>query len=86
MLSLYTPHRACPYPPQSCTVPYDSVQCSCKQDEHFRVEEGEVVEAILPPNNGCYHEQPGTTTNHQGDKRDDLGVGGGGRIRGEGEL
>ena len=70
----------------SARVPYDSVQCSCEQDEYFRVEEGEIVEAVLPPDNGRYHEQPGTAPNHQGDERDDLGVGGGRRVRGEGEL
>ena len=45
-----------------------------------------MVEAKLPPNDGADHEQPSTAEDHRGEEDDDLGVGRGRGVRGEGEL
>ena len=62
------------------------MQCPGKEDKHLREEKREVVEAKLPTNNGTDHEQPGTAQDHRREKNDDLSVGGGWSVRGEGEL
>ena len=66
--------------------PYDGMHSPGKENKDFRVEECEVVEAILPAHNGCHHEQA-TAGQEDGDQQnDDLCVSGRYRVRGEGEL
>ena len=59
---------------------------SGKENEHFRVEEGEVVEAVLPADDGTHHEETGTAEEHHHQQDDDLGMGGGRGVWGEGKL
>ena len=66
--------------------PNDGVHRSCKQYEDLRVEEREVIEAVLPANDGTHHEEPGTAEEHHHKEDDDLGVGRSRRVGGEGEL
>jgi hypothetical protein len=48
-----------------------------KQNEDLGVEEGEVVEPILPPHDGTHHEEPSTAEQDEGEEENDFGVGGG---------
>jgi len=50
------------------------VHGSGKQDEDLRVEEGEVVEAILPADNGTHHEEACTAEEDHHKEDDDFGV------------
>lgn len=59
---------------------------SGKQDEDLRVEEGEVVEAILPANDGAHHEEACTAEEDHHKEDDDFGVRRSRGVRGEGEL
>ena len=66
--------------------PNDSVHGSCKQYEDLRVEEGEVIEAVLPANDGTHHEEASTAEEHHHKEDDDLGVGRGRGVGGKREL
>ena len=66
--------------------PNDSVHGSCKQYEDFRVEEREVIEAVLPANDGTHHEEASTAEEHHHKEDDDLGVGRGRGVRGKRKL
>lgn len=57
-----------------------------KKDEHLRVEEGKVVEPILPAHHCTHHKEASTAEQDKGQQEDDLGVGGGRGVGGEGEL
>ena len=56
------------------------MQATCEEDEDLGVEEGEVVEAVLPANDGTHHEQPRTAQDHHDNQDYDLGVGGSRRV------
>ena len=62
------------------------MQVPGEKDEDLGVEEREVVEAVLPAHDGTDHEEPSAAEEHHGEESDDLGVGGGRGVRGEGEL
>ena len=62
------------------------MQVPGKEDKDFGIEEGEVVKAVLPAHDGTDHKEPGAAEEHHGEESDDLGVGGGRCVWGEGEL
>ena len=66
--------------------PNDGVHGSCKQYEDLRVEEREVIEAVLPANDGTHHEEASTAEEHHHKEDDDLGVGRGRGVRGKRKL
>ena len=45
-----------------------------KEDEDLGEEKREVIETVLPANNGTDHEQASTAEDHRGEKNDDFGV------------
>ena len=57
-----------------------------ENNEDLREEEGEVVEAVLPAHHGTHHEEPGAREQDEREQHDDLGVGRGWGVWGEGEL
>lgn len=54
--------------------PDNGVHGSGKQDEDLRVEEGEVVEAILPADDGTHHEEACTAEEDHHKEDDDFGM------------
>ncbi len=60
------------------------VHGSGEEDEDLGVEEGEVIEAVLPADDGANLEQAGAGEEDEDQEDDDLGIGGGrgvGRVR-----
>ena len=63
--------------------PNDGVHGASKENEHLRVEEREVVEAVLPAHDGRHHEQASTAQEDHDQKTNDLGVCRSRRVGGE---